>query len=444
MCEGCGAELSECQCLKGWRRRQAALVVPPAAEVISDGEEPAVETASTAEEPLAEPWRPDSQTFLEPSAVDEPAVEAVVELVDRPVDALVPVAVAGALTLYEADKAAAREYAVRARADNTRRLYATYQRRFEAYATSRGQRALPASPELVAAFLAALAREPGTRGAPHKSTATLDVALAAIAFAHKQARLLFETKHPVIEEAWAGIRHTFGTAPVQKAPFIPFHPELRKALREESLRNRALILFTFHSGGRRSESLRANIEQLVFVREPPPGLDGIRFTLPKSKTDQQGEGKTKILYRQKAVDICGVAAVEAYLASRGGPAFGPLFPGKRGNRYLSGSVFSELVKRVVTRAGAIATEEAGDEETLTDEARTALESKLAGLNPDDYSSHSIRAGVVTMLKAMGKSDGDVQAVTGHEDPRTVARYDRRMPELKNKTMRNVFDDFVEN
>ena len=48
-----------------------------------------------------------------------------------------------------------------------------------------------------------------------------------------------------------------------------------------------------------------------------------------------------------------------------------------------------------------------------------------GIDPDGVSAHSLRAGHVTEARALGVSDADTMAVTGHKRRETLDMYDRR-------------------
>jgi integrase len=49
----------------------------------------------------------------------------------------------------------------------------------------------------------------------------------------------------------------------------------------------------------------------------------------------------------------------------------------------------------------------------------------AGLDPELYSGHSLRAGHVTEARSRGVADADTMAVTGHRRTETLNLYDRR-------------------
>lgn len=91
-----------------------------------------------------------------------------------------------------------RHYVRKSRADNTRRAYASQWGAFDRWCSTQGCRSLPAEPISVAAYLAQRA---GDNAAP----STINVSLAAIAFAHKVAGLPFDRSHPDLALVLAGI-----------------------------------------------------------------------------------------------------------------------------------------------------------------------------------------------------------------------------------------------
>lgn len=155
------------------------------------------------------------------------------------------------------------------------------------------------------------------------------------------------------------------------------------------IRDRALLLFIFRSGGRRrSEATDAKVNQLVRVPR------GYLFRRAKAKTDQAGEGKAFPLYDDAA------QALDAWLAASG-ITTGPLFRsvnrhGQVGAKLRPASV-NEIVKKLVGRIG---------------------------LDPSPYGAHSLRSGYCTqagideinLIEAMDMSD--------HRDMATFRKYYR--------------------
>jgi hypothetical protein len=100
---------------------------------------------------------------------------------------------------FAAAEAAAADYRRAARADNTRRAYCAAVAAFTDRCAAHGQTALPASPETVAAFLAA---EAG-RGL---AVNTLRLRHAGLRYLHLLAGYLPPTASPLVSATFAGIR----------------------------------------------------------------------------------------------------------------------------------------------------------------------------------------------------------------------------------------------
>ena len=90
-----------------------------------------------------------------------------------------------------------------AKAENTRRSYASAWRRFQAWAEAGGHRTLPTTPQVVALYLGHLA-------ATGRSMATIEQARAAISHFHAAAGMQKSdnpSRHPVVAEAMKGWRN---------------------------------------------------------------------------------------------------------------------------------------------------------------------------------------------------------------------------------------------
>jgi hypothetical protein len=111
-----------------------------------------------------------------------------------------------------ADLANALDLAKAEKAPSTRKAYKTDFRMFREWCDARGVSALPAVPETAAAYLAAHAAT--------SKPSTLGRRVAAIRYAHKLAHLEPPTDAEGVKATMRGIRRTFGTARVRKAPAI--------------------------------------------------------------------------------------------------------------------------------------------------------------------------------------------------------------------------------
>ena len=201
-----------------------------------------------------------------------------------PADGLVPLpdSSAGALALLTDDVAAARRFADAAKATSTRRAYVSDVAIFSAWCRSRGLEAMPATPGAVAAFLSAEA-EGGAKAS------TLGRRCAAIRWAHETEGHPSPTRDRAVASVMKGIRRTIGAAKDQKAAATADRVASMLATIPDTLagkRDRALLSLGFSGAFRRSELVALTVADL---EETPEGL---RVTIRRSKTDQEGEGVT--------------------------------------------------------------------------------------------------------------------------------------------------------
>jgi len=205
-----------------------------------------------------------------------------------------------AATALAAVREQARDYARLAKAPNMRRAYRADWADFTAWCRAHDRAPLPAAPETVALYLAALAG--------HRKTSTLARRLSAISQAHQVAGHPSPTKDQSVRAVAAGIRRTKGTAQEGKAPTVTADVRLMVVALPDTLmgrRDRALLLLGFAGAFRRSELVALDVAD---VAERPEGL---AVTIRRSKTDQEGAGRT-------------VRATRAWLAAAG-IVQGPLF-----------------------------------------------------------------------------------------------------------------------
>jgi integrase len=163
------------------------------------------------------------------------------------------------------------------------------------------------------------------------------------------------------------------------------------------VRDRAIFVLGFAGAFRCSELRNLNLEDVEFV------ADGLLVQLRRSKTDQEGEGRSVPIFRGKHADTCPVRVLERWLTVRGrGP--GPLFvPTRGGNRanftdgHMSRETMAQAMRRGFDRAG--------------------LDRRL-------YSGHSLRAGYVTAAAENGATALAIMRQTGHRSAEMVLRYFR--------------------
>src|SRR5215470_12625119 len=109
-----------------------------------------------------------------------------------------------------------------------------------------------------------------------------------------------------------GIRRSIGTAPIRKVPAVA---EIMRDMAHaaptgiKGMRDRALLLLGFGGAFRRSELVALDVADLEETE------DGLRVTIRRSKTDQEGIGTTIAIVRGGA--CCPVKALRAWLQAAG-------------------------------------------------------------------------------------------------------------------------------
>lgn len=286
----------------------------------------------------------------------------------------------------------AREFVAQAKAENTLRAYRTDWAHFAAWCAAHGLDTLPAAPETIALYIADLAAA--------AKTSTITRRLAAIAKAHQAKGLESpcSMKHALVKEVLDGVKRTKGTAQTGKAALLT--EDLRKliAVLPDSLlgkRDAALLLVAFAGGFRRSELVALCAADVAFCE------DGLRVTLRRSKTDQEGHGRVIGIPYGSDPRTCPVRSLRRWLDAAG-ISEGPLFRyvDKHGHiaaTALTPQVVWKVVKRYCT---------------------------AAGLDAAQFGAHSLRAGLATQAAINGASERAIMRQTGHKSTAMVRRYIR--------------------
>lgn len=286
---------------------------------------------------------------------------------------------------------AVRSYQRASRADATRRAYQSDARLFTQFCNRLGVDALPATSGAVASFLVYEA-ERGTKAS------TIGRRCAAIRYAHRLAKLPDPTDDEDVRSTLKGIRNRIGTAANGKAPAtaeVVTRMLVHVPAGLAGLRDRAILTLGFAGAFRRSELVALNVEDL---RDDPEGL---RVTIRRSKTDQEGAGQEIAVPHGR--HLRPVEAVQEWLAAAA-ITTGPVF-------------------RPVSRSGRVR-----GEERLTDRSVAEIVKRYAiaaGLKPGEFSGHSLRAGFVTTAAERGAEMTRIMETTRHRDVRTVTGYVRR-------------------
>jgi site-specific recombinase XerD len=261
---------------------------------------------------------------------------------------------------------------------------------FRAWCVGRGVKALPSSPETVAAFLA-------HEAANGSAASTVTRRCAAIRYAHRLAEFEPPTNSERVRATLRGIRRSVGAAAARKAPVLADTARAMALAAPEGLkglRDRALLLLGFAGAFRRSELVALNVRDLEETEE------GLKIIIRRSKTDQEGHGETIAIVRGHGMS-CPVKAVKAWLEGAGireGPVFRPVAKGGRlGARRLTDKSVCDLVKSYAT---------------------------LLGLKASDFGAHSLRAGFLTSAAHRGASVFKMRDVSRHKSMDVLQAYVR--------------------
>lgn len=276
-----------------------------------------------------------------------------------------------------------KEYVEAAISENTRRAYTSDIQHFTAWGGS-----IPCSPDMVAAYLVNFAGS--------MAMATLRRRLASISKAHKLNNYPSPTASDIVQMTLKGISRVHGKPQRQAAALLK--DELVVVLSTMSgdlraIRDKALLLLGFCTAVRRSELCRVRYEDLNFSTE------GLILNLPRSKTDQMGEGRLIAVPLGRGV-ICPVQAVIDWLKSSGIKE-GCIFRAIEGGKPVTAGLCDRSISNIVK-----------------------LRIRAAGFNESNYSGHSLRAGLATSAAQQGFSSWDIRRQTGHKSDAMLQRYIR--------------------
>jgi len=152
-------------------------------------------------------------------------------------------------------------------------------------------------------------------------------------------------------------------------------------------RNRAILEFGFYTGGRRRNEIAS--AQYRFLTK---NRGGYIYLLHRSKTDQSGKGRQKILRSRYSHSLTAwIAAANI--------TDGYLFRSIRGNKAGEKPINPQIVNKII---------------------KSHIE--MIGENPKFYSAHGLRRGFITTCGRLGLSIYDVMELTDHKDIRTLLVY----------------------
>lgn len=201
----------------------------------------------------------------------------------------------------------------------------------------------------------------------------------------------------MVDEVLRGLAKIHGDAPRRVKALREY--QIRAMLKScggglHGLRDAAILALGFAAALRRSELCCLRMEDLE-----RKGAEGMMIHVRRSKTDPQGIGQRVAVIEGKVIKP--IAHVERWLSASGVSA---------------GFVFQTLL------AGGVAS---GRPLDPGDVARVVKRhARRIGLNPRDYSGHSLRAGFVTCAAVHHARIDKIMEVTRHRNAETVLKYVR--------------------
>jgi integrase len=349
---------------------------------------------------LLEPPAAGTEKFSAPLPPDA-APEDVRHWFDLETIVELPAPVAGFADAAEA----AAQYRRASRSENTRRAYRSAVARFTDWCAIHGRTALPASPETVAAFLAAEARS-------NLAVNTLRLRHAAIRYMHLLAGYPPPTAAAVVSTTFAGIKRAH-RRPLNKKtalvldrllPAIQAIPDTLPGLRD-----RALLLVGFAAALRPSEIAGLALAHVA------GHADGIELFLPWRKNDQDARG-TRLWLPKGRTDLCPVTALNTWLAAAA-ITEGPLF--RRIWRLPPPRVAKGAKRKPVADRYRIGTSPIDtDSIALIVKNRTGL----AGFDAAGFAGHSLRRGAISSGVAAGVHIARLKQFSGHASLKSLEEY----------------------
>ena len=281
-------------------------------------------------------------------------------------------------------------YVDAAQSASTTRSYAQDVRHFKANGGK-----VPATPEMVADYI--------SRFAGLLAIATLQHRLIAIHRAHTDKGLASPVSDKLVKRTMQGIRRTFGVSQrrvqaLVKDDLLEILVLVAKQKPLKAARDKAILLIGFAGAFRRSELVALTVEDIT------PHAHGIELLIRRSKTDQEGEGRTVFVPLAKSQDRCPVIALRAWLELAEIGA-GPLF-------------------RQVSRHDLLVSEKSLTPQSVALVVKASMKRAKGVDAASAVSGHSLRAGFVTEAAVVGMQPSVIMGQTGHKSLEMVFRYVR--------------------
>jgi integrase len=168
-------------------------------------------------------------------------------------------------------------------------------------------------------------------------------------------------------------------------------------------RDKALLLVGFAGAFRRSELVALRCEDITQYD------GGIELLLRRSKTDQEGAGRTVVIPHAKG-SRCPVKALTQWLELAG---------------ISEGALF-----RQISRHDKVVGDKALTPQSVALVVKSAVRKMSGDDAAKDFAGHSLRAGYCTEAATVGLQPYQIREQTGHKSDTTLARYIRPVAKRK--------------
>ena len=170
------------------------------------------------------------------------------------------------------------------------------------------------------------------------------------------------------------------------------------------LRDKALLLVGFVTALRRSE--------LVSLKWSDIDIQGKTAVvhIRKSKTDQTAKGQTVTIMASNRVKSCPLKALENW-GQQSGTCTGYVFPSNRGNSHIQPQMVATIIKKCC---------------------------EAAGYDPDNFSGHSLRRGMLISAIERGSDLNDLKVHARHHDTTITEHYIGTAHNRSHNVTKNLF------
>jgi integrase len=336
---------------------------------------------------------------------------------------------------------------------NTRKTYKEQWRLWERWSVRENEVTIPADPMAVVRYITEAVQRKRPDGSDHFAASTMSAWCTAIDYYH--ARLGYPppgSTEPVMlilmwaavtltraKRKWRALSSSDVLRVVREMDTEPYStPGHRNVRAMKAHRDACLFMLGFAGAFRRSELAAVTLGDLEFTRE------GLYVSIPRSKTDQTGEGAVKAfplmedpercvpcyvvkqrrILEARTFDPMSLTSLLIELHSIGATAHVCQTPGT------TRLALSEPLFRPYQKAGAV------PQRMVPQSIHLIVRERLRPLGYDlrFYGAHSLRIGFVTEALNNGATETEVMNQTQHKTSQMLREYYRRSAPLKNNAV----------